>query len=60
MARNGDGLFRRDGIWYFKYKNQCGIYQGKKHRQNAKEIITHRLRDGITIVLDWRNDAPEG
>ena len=18
MARNGDGLFRRDGIWYFK------------------------------------------
>ena len=36
MARNGDGLFRRDGIWYFKYKNQCGIYQEKstgRHKQ---------------------------
>ena len=29
MARNGDGLFRRDGIWYFKYRDSTGLYREK-------------------------------
>jgi hypothetical protein len=29
MARNGDGLFRRDRIWYFKYKDPGGVYREK-------------------------------
>jgi integrase len=41
MARNGDGLFRRDGIWYFKYKNPGGLYRekstGKKRQPEARE-----------------------
>src|ERR1017187_7883749 len=41
MAHNGDGLFRRDGIWSFKYKNHCGIYQekstGKRKQPEARE-----------------------
>jgi integrase len=41
MARNGDGLFRRDGIWYFKYKNQHGEYKekstGKRKQPEARD-----------------------
>jgi integrase len=41
MARNGDGLFRRDGIWYFKYKDPGGVYRekstGKKKQPEARE-----------------------
>jgi len=41
MARDGDGLFRRDGIWCFKYKNHCGVYQekstGKRKQPEARE-----------------------
>src|SRR4051794_32099481 len=41
MARNGDGLFRRDGIWYFKYKSQSGLYRekstGSKKQSEARE-----------------------
>jgi integrase len=41
MARNGDGLFRRDGIWYFKYKDLGGVYRekstGKKKQPEARE-----------------------
>jgi integrase len=41
MARNGDGLFRRDGIWYFKYKDPGGLYRekstGKKKQPEARE-----------------------
>ena len=41
MARNGDGLFRRDGIWYFKYKDPSGVYRekstGKKKQPEARE-----------------------
>ncbi len=41
MARNGDGLFRRDGIWYFKYKDPGGFYRekstGKKKQPEARE-----------------------
>ena len=41
MARNGDGLFRRDGIWYFKYKGQNGVYRekstGKRKQAEARE-----------------------
>jgi integrase len=29
LARDGDGLFRRHGIWYFKYKDQSGVYREK-------------------------------
>ena len=41
MARNGDGLFRRDGIWYFKYKDLSGVYRekstGKKKQPEARQ-----------------------
>jgi integrase len=41
MARNGDGLFRRDCIWYFKYKDQYGVYRekstGKRKQPEARE-----------------------
>ncbi|HXB69548.1 MAG TPA: site-specific integrase [Candidatus Acidoferrales bacterium] len=41
MARNGDGLFRRDGVWYFKYKDPGGVYRekstGKKKQPEARE-----------------------
>lgn len=41
MARNGDGLFRRDGIWYFKYKDPSGVYRekstGKKKQPEARQ-----------------------
>jgi integrase len=29
MARNGDGLFQRGSIWYFKYKGVDGLYREK-------------------------------
>jgi hypothetical protein len=29
MARDGDGLFRRAGIWYFKYRDPRGGYREK-------------------------------
>ena len=41
MARNGDGLFRRDGIWYFKYRDHSGVYRekstGKRKQPEARE-----------------------
>ena len=41
MARDGDGLFRRDGIWSFKYKNRHGVYRekstGKRKQPEARE-----------------------
>jgi integrase len=41
MARNGDGLFRRDRIWYFKYRNECGVYRekstGKRKQGEARD-----------------------
>jgi integrase len=41
MARDGDGLFRRYGIWYFKYKDPGGLYRekstGKKKQPEARE-----------------------
>jgi integrase len=41
MARDGDGLFRRDGIWYFKYRDRTGAYRekssGKRKQQDARE-----------------------
>ena len=33
MARNGDGLYRRESIWVFKYKDQSGIYREKSTGQ---------------------------
>src|SRR4051794_9164396 len=51
MARNGEGFFRRDGIWYFKYKDQHGIYREKstgKHKQpearEYKQEFLEKLR----------------
>ena len=41
MARDGDGLFRRAGIWYFKYKDPAGVYRekstGKRKQPEARE-----------------------
>ena len=41
MARDGDGLFRRDGIWVFKYKDQNGVYRekstGKRKQPEARQ-----------------------
>lgn len=41
MARDGDGLFRRAGLWYFKYKDQSGRYRekstGKRKQPDARE-----------------------
>jgi integrase len=44
MARNGDGLFRRDGIWYFKYRNPSGVYREKstsKRKQSEARDYKH-------------------
>ena len=44
MARDGDGLFRRDGIWYFKYKDSNGVYREKstgKRKQPAAREYKH-------------------
>ncbi len=42
MPRDGDGLFRRDGIWVFKFKNPSGAYQekstGKRKQSEAREF----------------------
>jgi hypothetical protein len=41
MARNGDGLFRRDRIWCFRYKDRNGVYRekstGKRKQSEARE-----------------------
>ena len=41
MARNGDGLFRRDATWYFKYRDDCGVYRekstGKRKQGEARD-----------------------
>jgi len=41
MARNGDGLFRRAEIWYFKYKDLVGVYRekssGKRKQPEARQ-----------------------
>ncbi len=41
MARNGDGLFRREGIWYFKYRDLSGVYRekssGKRKQPEARD-----------------------
>ncbi len=41
MARDGDGLFRRRGIWYFKYKDANGGYRekstGTKRQAEARD-----------------------
>jgi hypothetical protein len=40
MARNGDGLYRRECIWVFKYKDRNGIYRekstGKRKQSEAR------------------------
>lgn len=51
MARDGDGLFRREGIWYFKYRDPGGGYRekssGKRKQADArtyKHDFLERLR----------------
>jgi integrase len=44
MARDGDGLFRRAGIWYFKYRSPAGGYREKstgQHKQPDARIYKH-------------------
>lgn len=44
MARNGDGLFRRDAIWYFKYRTPSGVYREKstaKRKQSEARDYKH-------------------
>jgi integrase len=36
MARDGDGLFRRQGIWYFKYRDPGGGYREKSTGQRKQ------------------------
>jgi integrase len=56
MARNGDGLFRRAGIWYFKYKDPGGVYRekstGKKKQPEAREY-KHSFLEKL-----WQNQLP--
>jgi integrase len=54
MARNGDGLFRRDAIWYFKYRNDCGAYRekssGKRKQGEARDYkhdFLEKLRQNL-------------
>ena len=50
MARNGDGLFRRSGIWYFKYKNHDGIYREKstaKRKQSDAREYKHAFLEKL-------------
>ena len=41
MPRNGDGYFRRDGIWYFKFRDTSGVYHekstGTRRQSDARE-----------------------
>lgn len=69
MARDGDGLFRRDGIWYFKYKDQSGAYHEKstgKRKQPAAREYKHdfleRLRQNQlpTDEAKWSLDQALG
>lgn len=53
MPRNGDGLFRRRGIWCFKYKSGDGRYHekstGKRKKldaQRSRSAFLQDLRDG--------------
>lgn len=36
MSRDGDGLFRRGALWYFKYKDQAGQYREKSTGQRKQ------------------------
>ena len=50
MARNGDGLFRREGIWVFKYKDQSGVYREKstgKHKQPKAREYKHNFLEKL-------------
>ena len=50
MARDGDGLFRRSGIWYFKYKDQSGVYREKstgKRKQPAAREYKHEFLEKL-------------
>jgi integrase len=46
MPRNGDGFFRRDGIWYFKYRDSSGIYR-------EKSTGTRKQSDARTLKHDF-------
>ena len=44
MARDGDGLFRRQGVWYFKYRVPGGGYREKstgQHKQADARSYKH-------------------
>jgi integrase len=45
MARNGDGLFRRDGIWYFKYRDRNGTYHEKSAGTRKQPIAREYKHD---------------
>jgi integrase len=52
MARNGDGLFRRDAIWVFKYRDQSGVYREKstgKHKQHEARAYKHEFLEKLRL-----------
>ena len=59
MARNGDGLFRRDGIWYFKYKDPGGVYRekstGKKKQPQSLAFLYPPSAAGAAAGPDRRS-----
>ena len=45
MARNGDGLFRRGALWYFKYRDQNGHYHEKSTGQRKQPAARESKHD---------------
>jgi len=68
MSRKKDGLFRRDGIFAFRYKDTAGIWRekstGKTEREDAKTFkndFLNDLKNGTlpTGMAEWRLDEAE-
>jgi integrase len=66
--RKRDGLYRRDGVFAFRYKDVSGVwrekYTGTKDRVQAKafkDAFEQDLKDGTlpTEIADWKLDEAE-
>src|SRR3954470_15730206 len=56
MARNGDGLFRRNRIWCFKYKDPSGVYREKSTGERKQPDARKYKHDFLEKLL--QNQLP--
>lgn len=52
MPRDGDGLFRRNGVWHFKFKGADGAYHEKSTRCRKHQEAQQFRRDFLQNVAD--------